>query len=247
MAEFFHNVARAAPRRSAIERLAKYKPTDFHGRKDEDVSAAEYWFERTERILEQMHCTPEESLMCAVSLLQEDAYQWWISVIQSVRSKNRAWELFQKEFRRKYVDCIYLDNMKREFTNLKQRQMTVTEYEREFVRLSKYARDMVATEADRYKRFEDGLNDYIRLQVAAFEFEDFTRLVSTAFEFEDFTRLVSTALNVERIKKEEQARRDRGQQRREPGQSSLYQPQSKMFKGPQSNSPMQSQRPIPTA
>ncbi|KAL5843517.1 hypothetical protein ACOSQ4_009475 [Xanthoceras sorbifolium] len=84
MAEFFQNVARAAPRRSAIERLARYKPIDFHGRKDEDASAAEYWFERTDRILQQMHCTPEERLECAVSLLQEDAYQWWTSIIQSV-------------------------------------------------------------------------------------------------------------------------------------------------------------------
>ncbi|KAL5854307.1 hypothetical protein ACOSQ4_004109 [Xanthoceras sorbifolium] len=74
MAEFFQNVARAAPRRSAIERLAKYRPTDFNGRKDKDASTTEYWFERTERILEQLHCTLEESLECAVSLLQEDAY-----------------------------------------------------------------------------------------------------------------------------------------------------------------------------
>ncbi|KAL5818356.1 hypothetical protein ACOSQ3_022244 [Xanthoceras sorbifolium] len=90
MAEFFQNVARAAPRRSAIERLAKYRPTDFHGRKDEDTSAAEYWFERTDRILEQMHCTPEERLECAVSLLQEDAYQWWTSIIQTVRPEDRT-------------------------------------------------------------------------------------------------------------------------------------------------------------
>ncbi|KAL5770237.1 hypothetical protein ACOSP7_014391 [Xanthoceras sorbifolium] len=233
MAEFFQNVARAAPRRSAIERLVRYRPTDFHCRKDEDASAAEYWFERTDRILEQMYCTPEERLECAVSLLQEDAYQWWTSVIQSVRPEDRTWELFQKEFRRKFVGCIYLDNMKKEFTNLKQRQMTVTEYEREFVGLSKYARDMVATEADKCRRFEDGLNDYIHLQVAA-------------FEFEDFTRLVSAALNVERIKKEEQARRDRGQQRTGAGSSKSCQPQSKKFKEPQSSDSTQVQRPIPT-
>ncbi|KAL5827173.1 hypothetical protein ACOSQ3_019009 [Xanthoceras sorbifolium] len=82
--------------------------------------------------------------------------------------------------------------------------MTVTEYEREFVRLSKYTRDMVAIEADKCRRFEDGLNDYIRLQVAA-------------FEFEDFTRLILAALNIERIKKEEQARQDKSQQRRRSG------------------------------
>ncbi|KAL5846690.1 hypothetical protein ACOSQ3_010214 [Xanthoceras sorbifolium] len=119
MAEFFQNVARAAPRRSAIERLAKHRPTDFHGRKDEDASAAEYWFERTNRILEQMHCTPEERLECAVSLLQEDAYQWWTSIIQTVQPEDRTWDFFQKEFRRKYIGRIYLDNLKREFTNLK--------------------------------------------------------------------------------------------------------------------------------
>ncbi|KAL5775704.1 hypothetical protein ACOSP7_013261 [Xanthoceras sorbifolium] len=90
MAEFFQNVARAAPRRSAIERLAKHRPTDFHGRKDEDASAAEYWFERTNRILEHIHCTPEERLECAVSLLQEDAYQWWTSIIQTVRPEDRT-------------------------------------------------------------------------------------------------------------------------------------------------------------
>ncbi|KAL5762879.1 hypothetical protein ACOSP7_019143 [Xanthoceras sorbifolium] len=94
MAEFFQNVARAAPWRSAIERLAKYRPTDFHGRRDEDASAAEYWFERTERILQQLHYTPEENLECAVSLLQEDAYQWWISIAQTVRLEKRTWKFF---------------------------------------------------------------------------------------------------------------------------------------------------------
>ncbi|KAL5734064.1 hypothetical protein ACOSP7_031925 [Xanthoceras sorbifolium] len=218
MAEFFQNVARAAPRKSAIEQLVRYRPTDFHGRKDEDASAAEYWFERTDRILEQMHCTPEERLECAVSLLQEDAYQWWTSVIQSVRPEDRTWELFQKEFRRKYVGRIYLDHMKREFTNLRQRQMIVTEYKIEFVSLSKYTRDMVATEADKCRRFEDGLNDYIRLQVAALE-----------------------------IKKEEQARRDRGKKRTGAGPSKAYQPQSKKFKKPQSSGSTLVQRPIPAA
>ncbi|KAL5734555.1 hypothetical protein ACOSP7_032416 [Xanthoceras sorbifolium] len=90
MAEFFQNMARAAPRRSTIERLAKYRPTDFHGRRDEDASAAEYWFEQTERILQQLHCTPEKSLECAVSLLQEDAYQWWTSIAQIVRHEERT-------------------------------------------------------------------------------------------------------------------------------------------------------------
>ncbi|KAL5828107.1 hypothetical protein ACOSQ4_019904 [Xanthoceras sorbifolium] len=88
--------------------------------------------------------------------------------------------MLSKEFRRKYVGRIYIENMKKEFMNLKQRQMTVTEYEREFIKLSKYATEMVTTEENKCRRFEDGLNDYIRLQVAAFEMIDFPRLVSAA-------------------------------------------------------------------
>ena len=35
---------------------------------------AENWFERTERMLRKMHCTPEDNLECATSLLKDVAY-----------------------------------------------------------------------------------------------------------------------------------------------------------------------------
>ncbi|KAL5744255.1 hypothetical protein ACOSQ2_027371 [Xanthoceras sorbifolium] len=181
-----------------------------------------------------MHCTPEKSLECAVSLLHEDAYHWWIAITRTMRPAERTWEFFQREFRKKYVGRIYIENMKRDFVNLKQRQMSVTEYEREFNRLSKYASDMVLTEESRCRRFEDGLNNYIRLQVAV-------------LEIVDFTRLVSAALIVERVQTDEQARKNWSQQRRGQGQSSSSQPPSKRYRGPQNSGPRQSQRPPASA
>ena len=41
---------------------------------------------------------------------------------------------------------IYLSNMRKEFHNLKQRQMSVIEYQREFTRLSKYTPEMLVIE-----------------------------------------------------------------------------------------------------
>ena len=67
-----------APKRSAIERTARYRPVDFMGKKEDEPSMAEYWLERTERMLVKMHCTAEEKLECATSLLQDEAYQWWV-------------------------------------------------------------------------------------------------------------------------------------------------------------------------
>ena len=57
------------PQWSAIERMAKYRPTDFLGKKDYEPSMAENWLEITEIMLQQMHCTPKENLEYATSLL----------------------------------------------------------------------------------------------------------------------------------------------------------------------------------
>ena len=84
--------------------------------------------------------------------------------------------------------------MIREFHNLKQRQMSVIEYQREFTRLRKYAPEMLVTEEEKFRKFEDGLNDYIQAHVIGF-FHD------------DFSKIVTCALNVERVKKEEYERK----------------------------------------
>ena len=115
--------------------------------------------------------------------------------------------------------------MRREFHNLKQRQMSVTEYQREFTRLSKYAPEILVSEEERCRKFEDGLNDHIQAHVIR-------------FFHEDFSKIVTCALNVERVKKEENDRKERRWGKKKPGQSSAQQQQSKKFKGPQgSNQP----------
>ena len=91
---------------------------------------------------------------------------------------------------------IYLSSIIREFNNLKQRQMSVTEYQREFTRLSKYALEMLVIEEGKCRKFEDGLNDYIRVYVIG-------------FSHGDYSKIVACALNVERVKKEKHDRKER--------------------------------------
>ena len=93
-------LATVVPQRSAIERMAKYRPMDFLGKKDDEPSMAENWLERTERMLRQMHCTPEENLECTNSLLQDEAYHWWLSVSRTAPPEGITWELFLTEFRK---------------------------------------------------------------------------------------------------------------------------------------------------
>ena len=103
--------------------------------------------------------------------------------------------------------------------NLKQRQLSVTKYVREFTRSSKYAPEMLVSEEEKCRKFEDGLSHHIRARV-------------TGFFYDDFSKIMTCALNVERVKKEENERKDRRQGNKNPGQSSAHQQQSKRFRGP---------------
>ncbi|KAA3470402.1 Gag-Pol polyprotein [Gossypium australe] len=66
--------------------------------------------------------------------------------------------------------------------------MTVTEYEREFVRLSKYALECVSTEDITCKRFEDGLNEDVHLFFGVLELKEFVVLVDRACKAEELVK-----------------------------------------------------------
>ncbi|KAA3480840.1 Gag-Pol polyprotein [Gossypium australe] len=66
--------------------------------------------------------------------------------------------------------------------------MIVTEYEREFVRLSKYAREYVSTEEIMCKQFVDGLNEDIKLLVGILELKEFVVLVDRSFKVEELSK-----------------------------------------------------------
>ncbi|XP_043813702.1 uncharacterized protein LOC122723867 [Manihot esculenta] len=196
-----------APARPPIDKLRKYGVMEFKGRREDDAPAAEYWLQRTERVLQQLQYTPPDSVACAVALLQEEAYQWWDTTSQTVQIEQQTWEFFLAEFRKKYIGDLYLDEKRREFMYLRQGRMTVSEYEKDFIRLSKYAREMVPTEEAKCKKFEQGLHNDIRVLLAA-------------HPIKEFSALVNAALNIEKIKKEEQSWRQKGQQKR--GQTQIH-------------------------
>ena len=190
-----------APVRPPIDKLRKYRAIEFKGRREDDAPAVEYWLQSTERVLQQLQCTPPDSVACAVALLQEEAYQWWDTTSQIVQSEQRTWEFFLAEFRKKYIGDLYMDEKRREFLYLRQGRMTVSEYEKDFIRLSKYAREMVPTEEAKCKKFEQGLHNDIRVLLAA-------------HPIREFSTLVNAALNIEKIKEEKQSWKHKGQQKR---------------------------------
>ncbi|XP_017647807.1 uncharacterized protein LOC108487997 [Gossypium arboreum] len=132
-----------------------------------------------------MACSPEDYLRCAISLLKEEACNWWETVEAVVPTEKLTWEFFQNELKKKYVRKRYLDKKKREFLDLRQGNRTVAEYEREFVYLSKYAWDIVSIEKEMCIKFKEGLNDKIRMMVGGLEIREFVALSDRAQKMEE--------------------------------------------------------------
>ncbi|KAJ8753028.1 hypothetical protein K2173_008816 [Erythroxylum novogranatense] len=69
--------------------------------------------------------------------------------------------------------------------------MTVTEYERRFTQLSRYASEMIFSEAAKCRRFESGLHLAIREKVVVQNFGDFQQLVEAALRVENIENIKS--------------------------------------------------------
>ena len=79
---------------------------------------------------------------------------------------------------------------RREFENLRQNDMPVLRYVRDFSILSRYAIDEVNTDEKRQKRFMKGLNPYMKMQLRLARPREFQELVNVAITFEDDYRNV---------------------------------------------------------
>ncbi|KAK5818940.1 hypothetical protein PVK06_023891 [Gossypium arboreum] len=153
-------------RGSISERLLANGAEIFRGVSGIASNVVEYWLEATERIMDDLDCFVEQKLKGAVSLLRDEAYQWWLTVREETPADRVTWELFKTAFKGKYVGASYVDARRKEFLNLVQEGITVSKYEAKFLRLSRYAVGIVATEYERSVHFEDGLRDDLRVLIA---------------------------------------------------------------------------------
>ncbi|XP_012441900.1 uncharacterized protein LOC105766899 [Gossypium raimondii] len=109
----------------------------FRGVTGVALTMSEYWLKAIKRIMNDIDCTPEQKLKGAVSLLCDEAYQWWLSVEEDTQPDHLNWDYFKISFQRKYMGVSYVDTSRREFMNLTLRDslrvLITPQREREFV------------------------------------------------------------------------------------------------------------------
>ncbi|XP_059289481.1 uncharacterized protein LOC132043000 [Lycium ferocissimum] len=102
MADLFHHMARRMPNPNEMnfEKMRKMGGVEFEG--TVDPTDAKQWLERIESVFEQLECLDTAKFKYGVSLLQNDAYDWWVSVPNAkAKPSILTWNDFVKEFRMK--------------------------------------------------------------------------------------------------------------------------------------------------
>ncbi|KAE8707211.1 hypothetical protein F3Y22_tig00110386pilonHSYRG00027 [Hibiscus syriacus] len=110
---------------------------------------AEDWLQNTERRMDQLGLDSTKRYQGTVAMLDGNAYTWWESVTSSVPTDRLTWNFFKDRFRSRFLGERYLAQRRQQFQDLVQGDMTVSEYEIEFLKLLKYElRRQVVTHQD---------------------------------------------------------------------------------------------------
>ncbi|KAL0536700.1 hypothetical protein IC582_025660 [Cucumis melo] len=128
------------------------------------------WLSSLETIFRYMKCPEDQNVQCAVFMLTDRGTAWWETTERMLGGdvSQITWQQFKESFYAKFFSASLRDAKRQEFLNLEQGDMTVEQYDAEFDMLSRFAPEMIATEAARADKFVRGLRLDIQGLVRAF-------------------------------------------------------------------------------
>ncbi|XP_027169585.1 uncharacterized protein LOC113782259 [Coffea eugenioides] len=142
----------------ALERFQKFSPSKFLG--GPDPEAAKRWLEAMINIFVTLNYTEDKQVHFAIFQFEGPARTWWNVIRAKWKREGTAWTLvnFVREFNEKYLPPIVQEKREDEFIKLRQGTLSISEYETQFTKLSKFALELITTEQRRVRRFVQGLN-----------------------------------------------------------------------------------------
>lgn len=171
------------PTAITLQDFVRLNPTIF--RNSAQPLDADDWLRDITYEMESANVAHASYVTFASYFLKGPAAQWWDSHRRTLPVGTIiTWLEFQTAFRAHYIPQGIMDQKKREFRNLVQGNKTVDVYQREFLDLSRYAEEDIATDARRQEKFREGLNPDIKLALLVQDFADFTTLVNKAIQVE---------------------------------------------------------------
>ncbi|XP_030942009.1 uncharacterized protein LOC115967063 [Quercus lobata] len=143
-----------------------------------------------EKIFKFLGCTDSQEVNYATYMFESPTKIWWKSaerLLLEGRGDNAqiSWAKFVKKFYEQFFIERFRDKQAENFDELVQGSMGVAQYEAKFTKLSRFAPQLVSTEALRVKKFCKGLNFKIRQCSTTSRVEDYKNLVTLAEAIEE--------------------------------------------------------------
>ncbi|XP_057497363.1 uncharacterized protein LOC130782081 [Actinidia eriantha] len=169
--------ATSARFREGMKEFRKMNPPSFNGLGDPVVAG--HWLSQIRKIFDIVRITEDDMKVSFASYqLVGEANKWWESIKEAKGvDRDMTWADFESTFEDQYFSEAYRDELREQFEKLVQGDMTVSEYAIKFQSLSRFAPDLVNTEAKKCKRFENGLNPSFRLYVISQRIRNFSNLL----------------------------------------------------------------------
>jgi hypothetical protein len=159
---------------------------------------ADDWLKTIERKLQVVQCNHQEKVLLALHQLIGPAANWWDAYVEAHEEPDTInWNEFKMAFRYHHVPQGVI-KLKKEFQDLKQGYMTVSEYVTHFTQLSCYAPNDVDTDEKKQECFLNGLDGGLAYASEARDFENIQTMVDKALVLENRRGILSSKRKHER-------------------------------------------------
>jgi len=175
---------------SILETFLRNHPPTFKGRYDPD--GAQMWLKEVERIFRVMQCMDIQMVRFGTHMLANEADDWWVSVQPMLENGGAAvtWAVFRREFLNRYFPEDVRGKKEIRFLELKQGDMSVTEYATKFIELAKFYPHYTPQTAKFSKciKFENGMRAEIKRAIGYQKIRKFSELVSSCRIYKEGTK-----------------------------------------------------------
>ncbi|XP_021717058.1 uncharacterized protein LOC110684926 [Chenopodium quinoa] len=153
------------PAGKMFKNLAQVKPPYFKG--GGDSTFLENWIREFDKIFAALNCLLSMRMDQAIMYLKEEADIWWRDNGNVLHAQaNFGWETFKTNLREKCYPPFLRKQKGEEFINLQMNNMSIIEYYKKLMNLSRFVPKVVPTEELKAQRFEQGLTKQLQKDLA---------------------------------------------------------------------------------
>jgi hypothetical protein len=139
-----HQPASQPQQRDKLGEFQRTKPPTFSH--SIEPMYADDWLKTIEKKLQVVQCNNHEKVLFASHQLEGPTADWWDAYVEAHEEPESInWQEFKNSFHSHHVPLRVMKLKQKEFEDLKQGSMSVSEYVTRFTQLSRYASDNVDT------------------------------------------------------------------------------------------------------